>query len=85
MFPFNPERALRHTPRPPAELTVPKANKVGSCPQDEVLQTPVTPVTPVTTEALTSLHNLIKREASALNEPSKQRIQRHVHKLASAA
>jgi hypothetical protein len=46
---------------------------------------PVTPVTPVTTEALTSLHNLIKQEACALNEPSKQRIQRHVQKLASAA
>ena len=46
---------------------------------------PVTPVTPVTTEALTSLHNLIKQEACALNEPSKQRLQRHVQKLASAA
>jgi hypothetical protein len=42
----------------------------------------MTPVTPVTTEALTSLHNLIKQE---LNEPSKHRIQRHVQKLASAA
>jgi hypothetical protein len=58
---------------------------VGSCPQDEVLQTPITPVTPVTAEDLTSLHNLIKQEACALNEQSKQRIQRHVQKLASAA
>ena len=33
-----------------------------------------------------SLHNLIKQEACALNdEPSKQRLQRHVQKLASAA
>jgi septum formation inhibitor MinC len=47
--------------------------------------TPVTPVTPVATEALTSLHNLIKQKACALNKPSKQRIQRHVQKLASAA
>ena len=45
-------------------------------------KTPITPVTPVTTEALTSLHNMIKQE---LNEPSKRRIQRHVQKLASAA
>jgi len=86
LFPFNPERVLRHTPKPPVELTVPKANEVvGSCPQDEVLQTPITPVTPVTIEALTSLHNLIKQEACALNEPRKQRLQRHVQKLASAA
>lgn len=82
LFPFHPERVLRHTPKPPAELTVPKANEVVSCPQDQILQTPITPVTPVTTEALTSLHNLIKQE---LNDPSKRRIQRHVQKLASAA
>ena len=43
---------------------------------------PLTPVTPVTVEALTSLHDLIKKE---LNDPSKDRIQRHVQKLASAA
>jgi hypothetical protein len=84
LFPFNPERVLRDTPKPLPELTV-LDKVVGSCPQDEVLQMPVTPVTPVTTEALTSLHNLIKQEACALNEPSKQRLQRHVQKLASAA
>lgn len=85
MFPFNPERVLRHTPKPLTELTVPKANEVVSCPQDRVPQTPTTPVTPVTTEALTSLHNLIQQEACALNKPSKHCIQRHVQKLASAA
>ena len=44
----------------PAQLTVPKADeiKVGSCPQDDVLKTPVMPVL---AEALTLLHNLIKR------------------------
>ena len=82
LFPFNPERVLRHTPQPPAELTVSKANGVVSCPQDQVLQLPMTPVTPVTTDALTSLHNLIRQE---LNEPGRDRIQRHVQKLASAA
>jgi hypothetical protein len=84
LFPFNPERVLRDTPKPLPELTV-LDEVVGFCLQDEVLQIPVTPVTPVTTEALTSLHNLIKQEACALNEPSKQRIQRHIQKLASAA
>ena len=57
---FNPVRVLRHTPKSPAELTISKANEVVSCPQGQILQTPITPVTPVTTEALTSLYNLIK-------------------------
>ena len=83
LFPFNPERVLRDTPKPLPELTV--LNEVASCPQDELLQKSRTPVTPVTTQALTSLHNLIKQEAYALNEPHQQRIQRHVQKLASAA
>ena len=59
-----------------------------SYPQDEVLQTSVmsvTPMTPITTKALASLHNLIKRETCALDESDKQRIQRHIQKLASAA
>lgn len=82
LFLFYPERVLRDTPKPPAGLIVLKEVKVGSCPQDEVLQTPVTPVT---TEALASLHNMIKRDAYTLDETSKQCLQRHVQKLASAA
>ena len=55
------ERVLKDTPKPPAELTVPKADEVVRfCPQDEVLQTPVT------AEALTSLYNLIKQDAVCL-------------------
>lgn len=83
-FPFNPERVLRDTPKPLPELNV-LNEAVGSCPQDEVLQTPVTPVTPVTAEALTSLYHLIKQDTHALDTTSKQRLQRHVQKLASAA
>ncbi|KAH8695822.1 hypothetical protein GQ44DRAFT_733699 [Phaeosphaeriaceae sp. PMI808] len=82
LFPFTPERVLRHTPKPSAELTVPEPDEVMSCPQDRSLQMPITSVTPVTTEALMSLHNLITQ---ALNDPSKRRLQRHVQKLASAA
>ena len=39
LFPFNPDRVLRDMPKPPADLTIPKADevKVGSCPQDVVL------------------------------------------------
>ena len=55
---------------------------MGSCPQSEVLQTPVTPMS---AEALTSLHNLIKQDAHTFNKTSTQRLQRHVQKLANAA
>ena len=40
---------------------------------------------PVTSEAHTSLHNLITQDFHALDEASKQRLQRHVQKLANAA
>jgi hypothetical protein len=43
------------------------------------------PQMPVTSEALTSLHNLIKQDAHALDESSKQRLQRHLQKFANAA
>ena len=83
LLPFNPERVLQDMPRPPAELTVSIASKVmPSDPRDE---TPVTPVTPVNTEGLVSLHDLIKQDISTLDELSKQRLQRRVQKLASAA
>jgi hypothetical protein len=38
LFPFNPDRVLRDMPKLPAELTIPKADKVkvGRCSQDEV-------------------------------------------------
>jgi hypothetical protein len=70
LYPFNPDRVLRSIPKPLAELTVPKANevKVWSCPVGEVLQTLVI------AEALTSLHNLIKQEAHALDAMSQQRL-----------
>ena len=84
LFPFNPDRVLRDIQKPPVELTVPKADevKVRPPPQDEVLQTPVTPVT---AEALTSLHSLIEQDAHALDETSKQRLQRRLQKFANAA
>ena len=84
MVPFNPDRVLRDIPKPPAELTIPKTDevKVGPRPQDKILQTPVTPVS---TEALISLQNLIiKQDTHALDETSKQSLQRHVQKLANA-
>jgi hypothetical protein len=82
LFPFNPDRVLRATPKPPAHTTVPRTvETLGSC-QQEVLQTPVTPVS---AEALTLLHDIIKQDALTLNETSIPRLQRHVQKLANAA
>jgi hypothetical protein len=82
LFPFNPDRVLRVTPKPPTQSTVPRADKVGSCHQDEV---PQTPVTPVSADGLASLHNLIKQDAHTLNGTSIQRLERHVQKLVNAA
>jgi hypothetical protein len=39
LFPFNPDRVLRVTPKPPAQSTVADEIRVGSCHQDEVPQT----------------------------------------------
>jgi hypothetical protein len=87
LFPFNPDRVLNVTPKPPAQPTLLRVDeiKVGPRHQDEVPQTPMTPMTPVSAEGLTSLHNLIQQYAHALNGTSVQRLQRHVQKLANAA
>jgi len=84
LFPFNPDRVLRVTPKPPAQATVPRADeiRVGSYHQDEV---PQTPVTPVSAEGLASLHNLIKQDAHTLNETSIPRLERRAQKLVDAA
>lgn len=84
LVPFNPDRVLRDIPKPPPETNIPKANEVDVGPrlQDEILRTPVTPVS---AEALISLQNLtIKQDAHALDETSKQSLQRHIQKLANA-
>jgi hypothetical protein len=84
LFPFNPDRVLRVTPKPPAQSTVPRADEVkaGACHQDSI---PQTPITPVSAEALASLHNIIKQDTLTLDETSIPRLQRHVQKLANAA
>jgi hypothetical protein len=83
--PLSLERVLKDTPQPPAELTIPKADemKVTSCPQDDVLQTPVTPVS---AEALMLLQSfVIKKYAHALDETSKQNLARHLQKFTKAS
>ena len=87
LFPFNPDRVLRDMPKPPAEHPSFGADTAAASSQDEVLTTPVTPVTPVTVEALTSLHDLIKQDACAAapDDANRQRLQKHIQKLTSAA
>lgn len=83
LFPFNPDRVLRNTPKPPAALRPAELNEiVAPVVQDEVLQSPVTPVTAA---GVMSLQKLIEQDAGASDELSKQRLQRRVQKLASAA
>ncbi len=84
MFPFNPDRVLRLTPKPPAQSTASRADEiqVGTCYQDDV---PPTLVTPVLAEGLASLQNPIKQDTHTLSKASIQRLERHVQKLAYAA
>jgi hypothetical protein len=83
LYPFNPERVLRKLPKLTADVAVSNAHEVAmSCSQDEV---PQTPTTPVTAEGLISLHNIIKQDAHVQDAKGKQRLQKLVKKLASAA
>jgi DDE superfamily endonuclease/Tc5 transposase DNA-binding domain len=70
LYPFNPDKVLTDAPKPATKPTIPtlKTCKIDLYPQDDVLQTPVT------SEALTSLHNLIKQDAYAEDKMSKQRL-----------
>jgi DNA-binding transcriptional ArsR family regulator len=82
--PFNPDGVLEDTPKPPPELTLPKADEVmvRPCPEDNVLQIPVTPLS---LEALMSLQRfIIKKSACTLDETSQQILDRHLKKLTKA-
>ena len=77
LFPFNPGRVLRNTPKP-LELIVPNTSElIVPCLRDEI---PQTPFTPVSAEGLTSLYNSIQHD-NTLNKACKHRLQ----KLANAA
>jgi hypothetical protein len=84
LFHFDPERVLRNMPKPPAERDDTVADVAATSSPNEV---PLTPVTPVTEEGLTWLTDMIKQDAStaASDDASRQRLQRRVQKLASAA
>lgn len=85
MFPFNPDRVLRDTPKPETTLDIPETcrSSTGLHPLDDAV--PATPATPVTTEALLSVQALINKDANALDEKSKRRLKKYVQKLTNAA
>ena len=81
LFSYNPDRVLRTVPKPPVEVTRMVTNEAPSQ-EDAVLQTPITPVS---ADGLMLLQDLIlKKDAHALDETSKQNLQRHLLKLAKA-
>lgn len=75
LFPFNPDRVLRATPKPPELGPAADEAKVCSRPPDDILHTPVTPVL---AEALVSLHNLIKQDSDAIDETRVKRREKNV-------
>jgi len=88
LLPFNPDRVLRGIPKPPPELTIPKADEatIEPCPQAETPQTPMIPMTPMSEVALNSLQNLIvEHDARTLDEASKENLHRHTQKIANVA
>jgi hypothetical protein len=89
LFPFNPDRVLRKTPKP-ISVSIPDVHETPSRSNaaGEVLaapMTPITPVTPLTTNALSSLRASITEQTDALDETSKQDLQKNIQKLANAA
>ena len=87
LFPLNPERVLRDVPKSSAEVSNmnPGTEAASTDVLDTVPRTPITLVTLVTTEALTSLHDLIIRDTHVPERTSKDRLQKRIQKLASAA
>ena len=85
LFPLNPDKVLRDLPKPATHLTAPLSNVAssGSHAQSRTT-TPQTPMTLVLAGRVVALHNLIKEDAHMLDESQKQRLQKHVQKLANA-
>ena len=85
LFPFNPDKVLSDLPKPVAHQTAPLSNvaRCGSHTQSQAT-TPKTPVTPVSAGGVAALHNLIKEDVQVVDESHKQRLQKHVQKLANA-
>ena len=85
LFPFNPDKVLSDLPKPATHLTAPLSNVASSGGRVQRQATTLrTPVTPVSAGGIVALHNLIKEDTRLLDESQKQRLQKHVQKLANA-
>jgi hypothetical protein len=85
LFPFNPDRVLRDILKPETTPDNPRACESSTGLSGENDTVPATPTTPVTTEALLTIQALIKKDACALDEDSKRRLDKHVQRLTNAA
>lgn len=84
LFPLNPDRVLRHTPKPPAVQLTHKTDDSKVLPRSD--ETPQTPMTPISVAGLQSLQSLIiKRHAHALDTTSKRGLEKGLQKLVNAA
>ncbi|KAF1818521.1 DDE-domain-containing protein [Dissoconium aciculare CBS 342.82] len=85
LFPFNPDRVLRDLPKPVVTALDLSAEPATEPVLSPTCTVPVTPVTPVAAESVTALQNMIiSYDARALDGASKDRLERHVAKLAKA-
>jgi hypothetical protein len=86
LYPLNPDKVLKDILKPVGESTsneqiipVFKPCEIDLCQQGQLIHTPVTP------GALKLLYTLIKQDACAEDDLSKQRLQRHMQMFANAA
>jgi hypothetical protein len=84
LFPFNPQRVLHDLEKPFTALT--EAAEPSSEAVSPPIAAPATPVTPVCAAGFAALRDaIINEDAYALDEVDKQKLDRHVGKLAKAA
>lgn len=89
LFPFNSQRVLGDIEKPFARLQEAAGVSSACTVQDTVptlVAAPVTPVTPVSAGGFMAIQEtIIKDDASTLDDSNRQRVERHLGKLAKAA
>jgi hypothetical protein len=84
LFPFNPQRVLQDIERPFAALT--EAAGLSTESASAPVAAPITPVTPVCAASFAALRDaIVDGDACTLDEVNKQKLDRHIGKLAKAA
>lgn len=70
---------------PGSHVVVPCENKRNSLPDNSATETSQTPTTPSNPRGVASIQQLVNESAQALGETSRERLRRHLYKLARAA